>query len=68
MDIDLTFVRFANEKAERTKRETLAKEYIRKCKIRDFLCTTLNIMGIIVGIAFIIGLMILNYAITGIPV
>ena len=68
MDIDLTFVRFANEKAERTKREKLAKEYIRKCKIRDFLCTALNVMGIISGIAFIIGLLILNYAITGVPV
>ena len=68
MDIDLTFVRFANEKSERTKRENLAKEYIRKCKIRDFLYTTLNVMGIIGSIALIIGLMILNYAITGIPV
>lgn len=68
MDIDLTFVRFANEKTERAKRERLAKEYIRKCKIRDFLCTVLDVMGIIGSIALIIGLMILNYAITGIPV
>ena len=68
MDIDLTFVRFANEKAERTKREKLAKEYIRKCKIRDFMCTTLNIMSIIGGVLLILGFLILNYVITGVPV
>lgn len=86
MDIDLSFVRIAQENSsvkakERemmklaeemakdiAKREMLAKEYIRKCKIRDFLCTALNVMGIISGIAFIIGLLVLNYAITGVPV